>query len=241
MTDDRLIRELAAVADSAFPDSPSLVDGVMAAIETAADRPRRRLVAAVAIAAVVVAVVLAFPAPREALARFLGIGGVVVEQVDRIDLPEAVPTDESLGERVDLSSVASIVGFEPRLPAAAGLDEPEVYVRTDIGGGLVSFVYSDADEAPGLIITQFRTGREVALKQIDEAGVTMVEIREGVVGLWVEGTHTIVFFDDTGDLVADSARLVANTLVWEEDGSTLRIETLLPLEDALEIARSLAD
>ena len=236
MTDDRLVRELATLSDAAFPETPALLNSVMAELD-AAPAPPRRFVAAIAIAAVVIAAVLAFPAPREALARLLGIGGVVIEQVD---LPEAVPTDVDLGDRVEIGAVPAIIGFEPRLPDIAGLGEPAVYVRTDIAGGLVSLVYSDAEEGPGLIVTQFRTAREVAVKQIaDEVAVRMVDIAEGVPGLWVEGTHTIVFADENGDLVADSARIVANTLVWEEDGATLRIETLLSLEEALDVARSL--
>lgn len=240
MTEDLLAQQLRATADTAFPEALPLVDGVVAALE-GHHQPRRRLVVAVAVAAVVVLAVLAFPAPRQALARLLGIGGVAIERVGSYELPEAAATDAPLGRQVDLADATELVGFTPLLPEVPGLDNPTVFVRTDVADGLVSLVYGNADGDPGLIITEFRTAGQVAIKQLSEqAQVRDVTIAGDTVGFWIEGTHTISFFGDDDAIVRDSARLVGNTLVWEDEGLTIRIESALALDDALQIARSLA-
>lgn len=239
MTDDRLEYELRALSASAFPEAPSLVDGVMAGI-TGRRSPRRRWLAAVAVAAALVAVALVLPAPREALARLLGIGGVAIEHVAEYDLPEVASTGEPLGREVEQDDVAGIVGFAPRLPNVAGLTNPVAYVRTDVAGGLVSLVYRNEGEGAGLVITQFPTAGEVAIKQLpEEAEFREVTLAGGRRAFWIEGTHSIAFFGADGTLREDSARLVGNTLVWQDGGLTFRIESGLALSEVLTIAASI--
>ena len=240
MTDPGFARELSALSAEAFPETPSLVGGVLSSIAARSERTRRRIVGA-AIAAVLVVAVLLVPAPREAVARFFGIGGVTIERVAEYDLPPAATTDAPLGERVELDDVVGAIGFTPSLPDIEGLAEPEVYVRTDIAGGLVSLVYRSGSAGPGLVITEFETVGEVAIKQLGP-GVTFreVDLAPDVRGFWIEGgAHTIAFFDADGSLLEDSARLVGNTLVWQAGDLTIRIESGLSLTQVLEIARSM--
>lgn len=242
MTEDRLELELSNLSERVFPESPSLVDGVMAGIAIAEHpEPRRSWVAAAAVAAVIVAAVLAFPASREALARLLGIGGVTIEHVTDYDLPAVPPTAEPLGEEVELEDVLGLVGFAPRVPEVAQLTNPGVFVRTDIADGLVSLVYRNEGETAGLILTQFRTAGEVAIKQLaGNADFREVTIAGGLRGFWIEGTHPIAFFGPDGEVRQDSARLVGDTLVWQDGGLTFRIESALPLAEVVEIARSIS-
>lgn len=239
MTDARLVDQLRAASAVAFPETPSLAIGVTAGITHRIER-RRRFVAVAAVAAVVVVVVLAIPGPRAAIARLLGIGGVTLEQVTEYDLPVTASTNEPLGRLVALEEATELVSFTLRIPAVPGLEDPSVYVREDLAGGLVSLVYRNADEGPGLIITQFMAPGEVAIKQIGDGSVfSEVDIAPGLRAFWIDGTHPIVFLGQDGELVEDSARLVADTLLWEEDGITFRIESSLPQSAIVQIARSL--
>lgn len=239
MTDERLADQLRAASAGAFPENPSMAPRVMAGITRRSER-RRRFVAVAAVAAVVLVVVLAIPGPRAAIARLLGIGGVTIEQVTEYDLPVTASTNEPLGRLVSLDEATDLVAFTPRIPDVPGLEDPAVYVREDLAGGVVSLVYSNEDEGPGLIITQFMAPGDVAIKQIGDGSVfSEVDIEPGLRAFWIDGTHPIVFFDPGGELVEDSARLVGDTLLWEQGGITFRIESALPQREVVEIARSL--
>lgn len=239
MAETRLESELHALSDRVFPATPPLVEAVMASVVLEREREPRRWFAAI-VAAVIVAAILLVPAPRRALARLLGIGGVSIEHVTDYDLPEAASTDQPLGREVDLEEAAGMVGFTPRLPDLPELSDPMVFVRTDVASGLVSLVYRNAGEEPGLIITQFRTVGEVAIKQLPaEARWREVDVSIGVRGFWIEGAHTVAFYGPDDVIIGDSARLVGDTLLWQVDGLTYRIESGLPLADVLRIARSM--
>lgn len=240
MTDDRLALELRALADEVFPEAPSLVEGVLSGLARPSER-RRRVLVALTVAAILVGGVLLIPAPREAVARFFGIGGVTIEQVAEYELPPATATGVAFGERTQLDAVEAVVGFAPELPRLDGLTEPDVYVRSDVAGGLVTLLYDSAPGTPGLVVTEFETAGEVAIKQL-EPGVSFREvvIEPETRGFWIEGgAHTIAFFGADGSLIEDSARLVGNTLVWQRDDLTFRIEAALSLDEVLDIARSI--
>ena len=238
MTDDHLEHQLSTLADELFPPAPALVGGVIAELARRRE-PRRRWLAAVALAAAVVVAVLALPGPRQALARLLGIGGVTIEQVTDYELPATMPTEEPLGRPADLEEASDLVGFTPRIPQIAGLTDPATFVRPDTADGLVSLVYRNDGEEAGLIITQFRAAGDVAIKQVGNgSSFREVTIAGQLRAFWIEGTHSIVFVGDDG-IIEDSARLVGDTLLWEEDGFTYRIESALPLAEVLTIARSM--
>lgn len=239
MTDDPVVNGLRQLGDESFPETPSLSAAVLRGIAEPVPQRRHRFVFVAAIVAAVVLVAVALPAPRQALARWLGIGGVTLEPVAEYDLAESQLTDAPLGERVALTDVADLAGFDPLLPTIAGLGEPVAYVTGEVAGGLATFVYRNQDEGPGLVITQFRGVDEVAIKQIAE-GATFREVSIGDdPAFWIEGTHTIAFLDDNGELRQDLARLVGNTLVWQTGDLTVRLETPLQLDEALEIAESI--
>jgi hypothetical protein len=68
--------------------------------------------------------------------------------------------------------------------------------------------------------------------------VSLVQVN-GATGYWIEGAHTFTYIDRDGRPVQESLRLAANTLVWEQNGVTLRIESALSRQDALRIATSM--
>jgi hypothetical protein len=59
----------------------------------------------------------------------------------------------------------------------------------------------------------------------------------GAPGYWLEGAPHLFFYrDPSGNVVNDTLRLAGNTLVWVQDGVTIRLEAQLPKERALQIA-----
>jgi hypothetical protein len=62
----------------------------------------------------------------------------------------------------------------------------------------------------------------------------------GEPGFWIEGhPHVVDYVDPSGRAGRLSSRLVGNTLLWNQEGLTVRIESSLSLERSLAIATSL--
>jgi hypothetical protein len=57
---------------------------------------------------------------------------------------------------------------------------------------------------------------------------------------WISGVpHAFVYLDADGKAQLDTTRLAANTLLWEDDGITYRLESALERADAIALAESL--
>jgi len=151
-------------------------------------------------------------------------------------------------ERVTLGEARQAVSFRVRLPSLPELGSPdEVYVDDEPPSGRVTAVYAPGPGLPrtsatgvGLLVTAFRArfDEEFVIK---EAGpgtrVEQVSVG-GDPGYWVEGEpHTVVYVDGRG-LNSDTLRLAGNTLLWERNGVTFRLEADISKEDALRIAAS---
>lgn len=235
-------------ADLDFPEEPNLVPAVRARIAEA-PRPRefaftlRRRTAALAFAAVLAAVAVAFAVPpaRTAILDVFGVGGVEVKLVDR--LPER-PVEGSLvlGDRVSLAEARQRVSFPVRVPQSDGFDDPDaVYVSNAVPGRVVFLLYG-SEARPRALVTQFETGRFPFVEKSVSPRTTLRRVGvEGVQGAWIAGEpHFFTFENRRGRIQEGSLRLATNTLVWELDGITLRLEGRLSLREALRIARSLA-
>lgn len=223
-----LDRELRALGEAvAFPDTPNFAPAVLARLPA---RPApvwpRRLALVAAIVGVAVVAGLAVPQARTAILRFLGIGAVHVELVDRLPVVEpGAPL--ALGAEVDPDDAP----FPVLLPAALG--EPDgVFADGDI----VTLVYGSPD-AVRLLVTEI-AGPPVPDEVVKKVVVSTTRAQfvpiEGAdePGLWIEGEpHLLV-------LPGAPPRLAANTLVWRRGDLTLRIEGAARLDDAVRIAES---
>lgn len=217
-------------------------------------RPYRPLRRSVAIA--VLGLLLVAGAATAALFRIRGV------EIRIRPTPTAVPsrsptTDASpdigrtlfLGERVTLREARQTVSFRVRLPNVPELGSPdEVYVDDDPSGGRVTAVYAPRSSLPptsatgvGLLITQFRAAIDEDFV-VKEAGpdtrVEQISVG-GDPGYWVEGEpHVVLYVDENGIPFPDEARLAGNTLLWERDGVTFRLEADVSKQQALRIATS---
>ncbi|MGH2729745.1 MAG: hypothetical protein ACRDJI_03970 [Actinomycetota bacterium] len=239
-----------------WPPVPNVARAVTARLEAG---PARRepwwrplgwhpaAVTALALVVLVTGVVIASPGARDAVADWLGIGGVRIEFGERVPSPRATVLD--LGEHVSLTDAESRATFDVLVPASADIGEPdEIYFDPLPGEGQVSLVYDatpglpDAGNGFGLLINEFKGGvDESYFKKIGavDTKLRFVEVN-GVPGYWIAGApHSIAYIDANGNFVDETVRLAGNVLLWEQGGVTFRIESLLTRAEALAIASSL--
>jgi hypothetical protein len=249
---ERALRELGARIE--YPRGADLTAQVRARIAAPRVGARRWLRLQIArpafLATTAVVVACAFlilsPGARVAVADLLGIGGVRITIED--DLP-AAGADLSLGPRVSLDAARARVDFDVLVPERLGSPD-EVYYLEEVADGGVALVYRIRDGLPpavegsraGAVITEFRARLQPDVYKKVVAGATDIEsvFVEGEPGFWIEGDpHVIDYVGPGGERGHLSSRLVGNTLLWNEDGLTIRIESSLSLERSLDIASSL--
>lgn len=249
--EERLEATLRAIAPHAeYPPTPPLAESVRRRIEADGILPRRvtrrpawrPLVAASAIVALAFGTLLAFsPRAREAVADFIGLGGVRIEYGE--PPTRSIPTDDlGLGPRISLDQAEDRARFEVKLPGLVGLPPPQVHFTEPPDGGMVSLVYA-RDGEPALLVTQFEAdlnGDSFKKFVGGDTNVDYVTVR-GRPGYWVRGAHYFLYTDQAGRVQEESVRLAANVLLWEEDGITYRIEGSFGRAEALEVADSLND
>jgi hypothetical protein len=251
----------------AFPPTPDLATRARSRIEARRPRPRTlgallppwpRLAAAVAAALVLVAALLGLSSSaREAVADLLGLTGVRFFAVPEGSAPAPPPAPTTAasaglalgGMPVPLDEARRRAGFPLRLPSLPGIGAPdEVYLSTTVPGGVLTLVYHPRPGLPpardtgiGLLITQFRGEYEPFLQKGLPAGASVQPVViGGARGFWIEGTpHVLVFRDTAGVVREERSRLAGNTLLWEREGVTFRLESALDRDAAIRVAESL--
>jgi hypothetical protein len=225
----RLGRELA------YPETPELVAPVRRRLAEGR-RPvawRRPLMIAVAALLVAVAAVMAVPQARSEILDWLGIGGVTIRYVDELPEAEKRTSDLDLGEPAGLGEARRQVAFDVRVPTLDGLEDPDTFLRSDIGQ--VSFLYGSEDK-PRLLINQLLAtgGIEKMVGLGTEVELLLVG---GAQAAWLEGAEHVIYIPGVGD---EEPRLAGNTLIVERDDNvTVRIEADVSKEEALRIYRSM--
>jgi hypothetical protein len=239
-----LERQLTALGGSiAWPREPDLRARVRARVEEppAALLPwRRTLVVAFALLVVGIGVAFAVPPARSAILRWFGLEHVRVVRVDKLP-PTRRLTATDLGERTTLAAAQQRAGFRVlRLPGRA---PDAVYVRADSAGSRVTLVYGSV-ETPRLLLGEFRgIGTAKYVQKYATEGTKVESVRvNGAPGLWFSGApHAVFYFDPDYPrlLYQDQPLLAGNTLVWERDDRTYRLEGDLDEAAAEKLARSL--
>jgi hypothetical protein len=251
MLEPRLLTRLEDVGSHlALPDV-DFVDAVTARLREAPrparpSRVRARPVIAVALAvAVVVAVVVAVPPTRRAVARWLGIGSVHVEQVPT--LPSGLGASLRLGNTVTLDAATRAMPFPVKAPAALG-SPAKVYIGLPTKDS-VSLVWVAGDKLPaaeptgvGALLSEYGGTIDRTLVEKNVAPGTRIEdvTVAGHEAYWITGAaHSFFYMDRNGVPLPDSTRLAGNTLLWVDDGVTFRFESGLDRDRALALAERL--
>lgn len=211
-----------------FPDTPEF--------EMPSASPRRLRRSWPAVVAVVAAflILMAFPGPREAVARLFGVGAVQIVVVD--DLPPADLVETPTGVELSLSEAREKVDFD----ILTLVEEPDaVFLDASVPGGMVTLAYGEGINSYRLLITQLEGETDFGAVRkylLPETVIARVGVG-GDVGYWIEGEgHVLMLIDREGEAVVDTVRLAADTLLYEHGDRTVRIEGDLDLDTALEIA-----
>jgi hypothetical protein len=207
----------------------------------------RRALAPIAatVAILLVAALLLTPRVADALGHLLSIPGVQIYEVPQS--PTARPNASAptfAGQRVASAAEASrIAGFTVRTPAALG--EPSaIYVET--APVRVTIVYASVKGIPvssqagvSAIVVEFKGTIETQImaKAIGPGTfLDAVPLGNGVAYYLSGQPHQFFFRDPAGNLQPETLRLAGNTLLWEQDGYTYRLEAQVSKEEAVRIA-----
>lgn len=243
--------------DLAWPRTPDLAArvGARIATPTIVRRPwfQSRWALAAALALALIAALLAYTPSREAIASWLNLH-TIITRVNQLPSPSPRPSG-SIGERLSLGVLTTPdeaqgkVTWKIRVPASLGKPD-EVYFQSGPPEGEVSLVYKSR---PGLNQSG-QTGVAVLITEVNgkvEANFfgkmlgpdsTLEEVTvNGHKGYWIFGKpHAFFFTDAAGNFRDETLRLATNTLIFDDNGTIVRIEGDLTKAQALEIATSLS-
>jgi hypothetical protein len=229
--------------DVTWPPTPDLASAV--AVRVAAEprpaprrsplatlRPATALVALLVVAVVVAIALAAAPGVRARIERWLGIGAVRVERVER--LPATAPgRDLGLGTRTTLAAARRTARVP--VPTVRALGAPDA-VYVDRPGGSAALVYGPRPGLPagargvGALLTMLPGGDVAIVKKLLGSGtdVEAVDV-DGAIGVFISGERHVVIPPN---------RLAANTLLWVRGNTTYRLETALGRDAALRLAQT---
>ncbi len=94
----------------------------------------------------------------------------------------------------------------------------------------------------GVLLTEIAGSTDGALieKQLGPDTTLETITVDGVEAYWIAGgDHELQYVDPAGRTRQDTTRLAANSLLWEVDGVTFRLESQLGRDAAVELARDL--
>lgn len=232
-----------------YPPTPAF-GGALAARPRGA--PRFKPVWALLLILVLLAGLWATPPLRAAILEFLQIGGVRIWLVEATPLPADAPSaatphrtpapSSSLSDLVGATTLAEAeqrAGFRVRLPAhPPDLGAPDWVFYQEIGVPTLVLVWLAADD-PDRPRFSLHILAEGAI--VDKGAPTAVATTtvHGQPAAWTTGPYLLAYRDHAGPQW-DLRRLVeGHVLVWSEQSLTYRLETDLPLEEAVRVAESL--
>jgi hypothetical protein len=203
--------------------------------------------------ALALVIVLALPGARAVAGDFLHAWGIDVFRVPAIATPAVSPSPRSgLGTLTTLVDARARAGFPVRLPSDPRLGTAdEVYRQGGDASGAqrISLVYGQRAGIPishepgvSVLVVEFRGTVDENLTGGKGVGpdtrIETLSVNAGR-GLWLEGAPHLFFYRDASGIIqTETLRLAGNTLIWEQDGVTFRVEAQVSREDALRIAAS---
>jgi hypothetical protein len=249
---------IALGAELDWPATPHLAARVRSRITAQAPRAawyQSRWALAAAAVVIALAALVAYTPSREAIAGWVNVH-VLFQRVQVLPTPSPRPSGP-LGERLGLGRLTTLPEAQSHLtwqitvPSSLGQPD-EVYLQLPPVGaaqGEVTLVYS---KRPGILIAN-QTGVAVLVTEArgsvntnffskmlgTDATLEPVTVA-GHQGFWVAGSpHVFIFLDADGNFRYETMRLATNTLILDEGGTIVRIESDLTKVQAEQIATSL--
>lgn len=194
--------------------------------------PRTRLIAATA----AVVTLLAIAAGARSV---IGVAEIRIEPERTPSGPPIAPA--SLGEPTPLAELEDAVGFAIEVPTGR---PPDAAWASTTGGGTAILAWRADARWPrlhgtpwGLLLVEVADGDdEILVKRVSAFEDTDEVVLDGERAFWIHAPHELLVVADHGD---ERFLIEGNVLIWEQDDVTFRLETSLPLEEALSVAGSL--
>jgi RNA polymerase sigma factor (sigma-70 family) len=242
-------------------------------VKSRTSRALRRLRVAM-VAVVIIVAVLAIAPVRRAVAGWLGLRGVRIEQpiappaggqsppssAITTVVSSSATSDEAtttaaptagFGEPTTLADARKAVTFAVRIPSDSRLGDPDlVTLERDVAKGLVTLWWKPNDRLPlpasptnptwGMSFSTFHGSvQDWSFSKMlgPDAKVEFVTV-QGASGRWIEGEPHQLAITTDGQSATVTNRLATNTLVWERDGITYRLEAKISRDLALSIAET---
>lgn len=241
-----------------YPSTPALAIRVRAELErTPAPRVMglwRRAFIVLAALVIALALLLVFPETRQALAQFLGLRTIRIFPITptpTLTAPStatpraqgiASPTQAGVRTQCCATTLADAqarVRFKVLLPPSESPSQVYLQELPNFGGAQQLILIFGDPRAPRVTLyeaTGFLYGKMVS-------GGTVIEETQvkGQRALWLAGApHILVYLDARGQPQFETEQTVnTNTLAWETDNVTYRLETRLSKEEAIRFAESL--
>jgi len=250
--DDVLAAELQALGEALdWPPTPEIgaaVRGRLASEPLRAGtgffgwRPARR--------AVVLAILAVLLAIGVAAGIGFALGGLRIQfggPPPGSPLPPEIVAERGLGTRTDLDTATAQLGAL-LVPDASVLGAPD-HVYYDNRTRAVALAWGarpglPADPRSGLsvVVTEFRADITPGTfsKVLHEGALLERTSVRGSPAYWIAGGEHFFFFQGpNGEPLESSIRMVGTTLLWEQDGLTLRIEGAPTMAEAVRIGESM--
>ena len=251
-----------------YPPTPDVAGAVMRRLE-GGSRPKVQLRSAwvmTGLLVLVLAVLFAVPGVRAEIIRFFQVGVVrifpasptltaepSIPQLPTTATPIAVSpntatpapgvnvpiysvTISDLAGESSLADAQNSLPFKIKLPQyPADLSEPEhVFLQED--GGMVILIWADPADPDNarLSLHEIAPGK-VVLSKYQPRVIQETQVN-GNYAVWAQGPYFVQLTSGSYDF---RRTVEGNTLIWEEEGITYRLESDLTLEETIRIAESL--
>jgi hypothetical protein len=245
------VRETAA--DFNYPPLPDIRSKVLPRLNPNSPSKafqKQRLAWGLVVILVVAAGLMAVPPVRAQVLDFLQVGAVRISLLAPVESPVTTPLPETLtpsasllpalqaiaGE-TDLHAAQERVPFPIRLPAyPTDLGDPDRVFLQDMAGPMVVLVWMEPQQPDRVRISLhlIAPGSYAVGKSMPRT-IEMAEVN-GQSAVWAEGPYILNLKNGT----VENYRLIdGHVLIWEDGDLTYRLETRLPLEEAVRIAGSL--
>lgn len=197
---------------------------------------RRRLAWALLALVVVVAGLAAVEPVRAWMVEVLRLGAVRILSPAPPPTGTPIPVHLGWGGQMELAAAAAELPFPVQLPTLpADLGPPDAAYVQDLNGPALLLVWMDPTQPRRVRLTLHALSSEALAYKMDPPTVEAAEVN-GQPALWTSGPYIVAL--RSGDWVAE--RLVAgHVLIWTAGGVTYRLESDLPLVEAVAVAESL--
>lgn len=235
---------------TATPDFAMSIGGLLPPRVSRIDWQRRLLIAA-AIVVVVLVAALGVPESRSAIAKWMGLGGIRIEFVDRLlDRDDRVEIDSSLIVGEEIGTNEDAFGNGRTVFGLSEIEPERVFWRAEGEAEMLTLLYLPSESLPeiggtgvGVLLMHIETPADFyfLVKESWTKGEGTVVTVNGIDGYWVEtGNLIAVPYDPKGVYGLDAvSRPTGNVLLWQSGGITYRLETNLDRDAAIELAESL--